>query len=144
MHGIKEGVWGAGEPHAIKEENYLLFGVVEEKAQKAGKPVISFDFWTIRRHVLFDRDTNAAVVLQSTWRGAKERRAAAELKAKRQWGRTRGTLAAVDLLAGRRPPAADGRGAPPPPPPPEGLMQLELPEGSGDAAGGLGVGSFEA
>ena len=64
----------AGKPHAIKEENYLLFGVVEEKALKTPSCTISFDFWTIRRHVLYDRDTNAAVVLQSAWRAYGERR----------------------------------------------------------------------
>jgi hypothetical protein len=63
-----------GKPHIIKEENYLLFGVVEEKAQKSESCTITFDFWTIRRHVLYDRFTNAAVVLQSVVRAHLEQR----------------------------------------------------------------------
>jgi hypothetical protein len=64
----------AGLPHAIKEENYLLFGVVEEKALKTDSMSITFDFWTIRRNVLYDRFTNAAVVLQCTWRAFAEKK----------------------------------------------------------------------
>lgn len=52
----------------------MLFGVVEEKALKTPSCTISFDFWTIRQHVLYDRDTNAAVVLQSVWKAHTERR----------------------------------------------------------------------
>lgn len=61
-------------PHAIKEENYLLFGVVEEKALKTASVCISFDFWTIRRNVLHNRFENAAVVLQCTWRAFAEKK----------------------------------------------------------------------
>jgi hypothetical protein len=70
----------AGKPHIIKEENFLLFGVVEEKALKNKSKVITFDFWSVRRNVLQDRRFNAAVVLQSVWRGFKER------KRRRLWG----------------------------------------------------------
>lgn len=64
----------AGKPHIIKEENFLLFGVVEEKAFKAKSQIITFDFWSVRRNVLQDHEYNAAVVLQNTWRTHIERK----------------------------------------------------------------------
>lgn len=64
----------AGKPHIIKEENYLLFGVVEEKAMKTASKKITFDFWSVRQNVLQDRRFNAALVLQQVWRARRERR----------------------------------------------------------------------
>lgn len=64
----------AGKPHIIKEENYLLFGVVEEKALKTASKKITFDFWSVRQNVLQDRRFNAALVLQTLWRAVRERR----------------------------------------------------------------------
>ena len=90
----------------IKEENYHLFGVVEEKALKADTPVITFDFWTIRSHVLYDRDTNAAVVLQKVWRDAAERRRTSEARAKANARRF--SHAANSALTGVRMSAASG------------------------------------
>jgi hypothetical protein len=87
----------AGSPHPIKEENYHLFGVVEEKALKTTSAVISFDFWTIRRHVLYDQRTNAAVVLQSTWRAAALRRCAAAARASATLRRVQKALALATL-----------------------------------------------
>lgn len=64
----------AGKPHIIKEENFLLFGVVEEKAFKAKSQVITFDLWSIRRNVLQDRTFNAALILQQGWRAHRDRK----------------------------------------------------------------------
>ena len=65
-----------GKPHPIKEENYLLFGVVEEKALASYSlsSVISFDYWTIRKDVTHDRRTGAACTLQHVWRTFAEKR----------------------------------------------------------------------
>ena len=65
-----------GKPHPIKEENYLLFGVVEEKAlaSYSSSSVVSFDYWTIRKDVTHDRRTGAACTLQHIWRTFAEKR----------------------------------------------------------------------
>lgn len=41
---------------------------------KAKSKVITFDFWSVRRNVLQDREFNAALILQQTWNAYKERR----------------------------------------------------------------------
>ena len=89
----------------------MLYGVVEEKALKATPAIITFDFWTIRSHVLYDRDTNAAVVLQTAWRGVLERRRAEAARASRVSKRFSKVGAAVRLTsAGKRAAASVARG----------------------------------
>lgn len=51
----------------------MLYGVVEEKAFKAKSQIITFDFWSVRRNVLQDRNFNAALVLQNCWRAHRDR-----------------------------------------------------------------------
>jgi hypothetical protein len=87
----------AGKPHQIKEENYLLFGLVEEKAMKAASSVITFDFWSLRRNVLHNQRMNAACVLQSLWRAYHERRRRASARALRSAQRSARALASVGL-----------------------------------------------
>jgi len=60
----------SGKTHVVKEENQMLFGVVAEKAlsRHSTSPLISFDYWTIRKDVTHDRRTSAACILQSVWR----------------------------------------------------------------------------
>lgn len=71
---FQRGFGYAGKPHVIKEENFLLYGVVEEKAFKAKSQIITFDFWSVRRNVLQDRTFNAALILQNCWRAYRDRK----------------------------------------------------------------------
>lgn len=86
----------AGKPHIIKEENFLLFGVVEEKALKTASKRITFDFWSARQNVLQDRRFNAALLLQQAWRALRERRR------RRSSARARSAARSLRLASGLR------------------------------------------
>lgn len=71
----------AGKSHPIKEENYLLYGVVEEKAMKAETAKIEFEYWSMRKNIMHDLRTNAATALRNVWKAYYARKLAAEKRA---------------------------------------------------------------